>query len=246
MPGLKRISNIIRYGVGAEARKRKQADKERVRQATFEDEQVWQRGDDMARRSYATYDDYVAHQSSKLDKILDRLHETEGEDLAEFRRRFEGCAALKDARNVLCLGARLGTEVRALIDLGHFALGIDLNPGKDNFLVLPGDFHNIVFADASVDAIYTNTLDHVFDLDKLMAEIRRLLRPGGIFVTDLLLGFDEEFVPGQYESMAWSDSDAMIEKVRATADFELVEVRDLGKTRRDSWRQAVMRKPAEA
>ena len=49
---------------------------------------------------------------------------------------------------MLCLGARLGTEVRALHNLGYFAIGIDLNPGVDNPYVLMGDFHKLVFPTA--------------------------------------------------------------------------------------------------
>jgi hypothetical protein len=48
-----------------------------------------------------------------------------------------------------------------------FSVGIDLNPGPRNGYVLHGDFHNIIFADASIDAVYTNALDHSFDLQEL-------------------------------------------------------------------------------
>lgn len=33
--------------------------------------------------------------------------------------------------SVLCLAARVGTEVKAFLDLGCFAMGIDLNPGLE-------------------------------------------------------------------------------------------------------------------
>ena len=149
----------------------------------------------------------------------------------------------KGARTVLCLGVRLGTEVRALHSLGYFAIGIDLNPGEENPYVLPGDFHSVVFPDGSVDAVYTNTLDHVFDLDKMIGEIRRLLRPDGIFIADVLQGYDEGFVPGAYESTHWRDSGAFLEKIRETGGFVLEGLRELGQIRRDRWRQAVFRKP---
>jgi hypothetical protein len=57
---------------------------------------------------------YAEHQRAKLGHILGRLNETLEEDLAEFKRRFRDCSPLPEARNVLCLGARLGTEVQAL------------------------------------------------------------------------------------------------------------------------------------
>src|SRR5215216_3610430 len=59
-------------------------------------------------------------------------------------------------RRVLCLGARQGTEVRAFIDRGGFAVGIDLNPGEKNRYVLIGDFQELQFATGSVDIVYTN------------------------------------------------------------------------------------------
>jgi len=243
MKALKRLSNISKYGLGAGARARKQADKEERRKERFYESGLWEHGEDGARRKYASYEAYVDHQVSKLDKVAHRLREKEDEDLAEFRRRFESCAALAGARSLLCLGARLGTEVRALHDLGYFAIGIDLNPGERNPYVLPGDFHGIVFPDSSVDAVYTNALDHVFSLEQVVGEVRRLLRPGGIFVTDLELGSAEGFVPGEYESSMWRDHQALIERIRELGSFAIEEQRDLGRTRRDQWTQVVFRKP---
>ncbi len=243
MVTLKRISNILKYGVGDDARQRKQADKAKAREAKFQSD-LWAEDGDMASRKYASYDEYLAHQASKFENVVDRLHETEDDDLAEFVRRFKECAPLAEMRSVICLGARLGTEVRAMHALGYFAVGLDLNPGENNAYVLPGDFHNVVFPDGSVDAIYTNCLDHVFDLEKMIGEICRMLRPGGLFVTDVLAGFEEGFTPGAYEATSWRKADEFIEKIRAVGSFELVEVRDLGHHRRDHWTQAVLRKPA--
>ena len=243
MLSLKRLSNILRYGVGPRAREKKEAEKTKARQARFASD-LWDRSEDLAQRRYDSYDDYVTHQAEKLPKIIHRLRETEAEDLADFKNRFQGCPALAEARSVLCLGARLGTEVKALHSLGYFAVGIDLNPGADNPYVLPGDFHKIVFPDESVDAIYTNALDHVLDLERIIGEIRRLLRPNGLFLANLLAGFEEGFIPGAYEATHWRDATAFIEKIRDMGEFTLEQVRDLGQIRRDRWKQALFRKPA--
>jgi SAM-dependent methyltransferase len=244
MKTLKRLSNISKYGLGAQARERKRADKEQRRHARFHDADLWEHGEEGARRRYASYDEYVEHQAAKLEQIAPRLREKADEDFAEFRRRFATCAALDGARSVLCLGARLGTEVRALHDLGYFAVGIDLNPGERNPYVLPGDFHRILFPSGSVDAVYTNALDHVFSLEQLVGEVQRLLRPGSVFVADLELGSEEGFVPGEYESAMWRDHERLIDRIRSLGRFELEQVRDLGRTRRDQWTQVVFRKPA--
>jgi hypothetical protein len=92
--------------------------------------------------------------------------------------------------------------------------------------------------------VYTNALDHVFSLERLVGEVRRLLRPGGVFVADLELGSEEGFVPGEYESAMWRDHQALIDRIRTLGRFEVAETRDLGKTRRDHWTQVVFRKTA--
>jgi len=243
MPGLKRIYNIFRYGLGEGARQRKNAVKAQARKEKFESGR-WQKNQGMAKRQYGSYDEYLAHQSAKLDKIAHRLRETRDEDQAEFRRRFELCEELAGLSPVLCLGARLGTEVSALHELGFFAVGIDLNPGEGNQQVLPGDFHQLVFPDGSVEAVYTNVMDHVFDLEKVISEIVRVLKPGGVFVADLLPGFEEGFVPGEYESSHWQNVDEFSREIAETGGFALEAKRDMGQQRRDQWYQFVFRKPA--
>lgn len=238
---LRRLVNIARYGVGEKALARKRAVKDAARAVTFESD-LWKQGSDFARRDYESYEEYLAHQASKLSKVEERLHETYEADFAEFRRRFADCAPLREARNVLCLAARIGTEVQALHDLGYFAVGIDLNPGEGNAYVLQGDFHHLVFPDGSIDAIYCNSLDHAMDLDQLLGEIARVLRPRGLFVADLLQGFEEGFTPGAFESMIWRSRQKFIQEIAKRGGFEVLEVRDLGRHRRDDWAQVVFRK----
>ena len=239
---VKRIRNILRFGVGEGARERKRAAKAEARETRF-DSKLWDREGEIARRQYGSYEEYLEHQAAKLDNIRHRLDETRADDYADFVRRFEGCVPLRGARNVLCLGARLGTEVQAMHSLGHFAVGIDLNPGADNCFVLKGDFHSIVFPDGSVDAVYTNVFDHVYDFSKLMAEIERLLAPGGLLIADVLKGFEEGFTPGAYEATHWKSVDALLAELLRLSKLTLRERRDLGQVRRDHWIQLVLEKP---
>jgi ubiquinone/menaquinone biosynthesis C-methylase UbiE len=109
---------------------------------------------------------------------------------------------------------------------------------------LKGDFHKIVFPDASLDAAYCNALDHVYDLERVLGEVRRLLRPGGIFVADIIGGYEEGFYAGSYESVHWRDAGEFAEKVARLSGFALESTRDLGQINRDRWVQAVFRKPA--
>ncbi len=243
MATIKRIYNIFRYGIGPAARARKKGAKTKRRQEKFDSER-WQQGEATAHRQYGSYDEYVSHQASKLDKIEHRLKEVQEEDFKEFSRRFSTCEQLAGARSVLCLGARLGTEVKALHKLGYFAIGIDLNPGKDNSYVLPGDFHHVVFPDASIDAIYTNALDHVFELKKVMQEVFRLLKPNGIFIVDLPPGYEEGFTPGEYEASYWSTIESASNDICEFGSLNLDSQRDVGQQRRDQWFQLVFSKPA--
>ena len=244
MSGLKRLYNILRYGVGSGARERKKAAKLKAHAARFASDD-WRRGEDFAQRRYQSYEEYLAHQASKLDRIEGRLRETEAENYAAFKRRFQSCRPLEGARSVLCLGARLGTEVRALHELGYFAVGIDLNPGENNPYVLPGDFHQVVFPDNSIDAIYCNALDHVFDLEKVVGEIVRLLRKDGILIVDLMPGYEEGYVAKDYESMHWKKAEDLLGEIDRIGGLVPLETgRIKGKHRLDEWYEAVLRKPA--
>ena len=106
-------------------------------------------------------------------------------------------------KNVLCLGARLGTEVKVFSDLGCFSVGIDLNPGKENSRVLFGDFHKTIFASGSVDVAYTNSLDHSIDPAMFVKEVKRILRIGGILVLETY-ELDDNII-GPYEAISWKD-----------------------------------------
>jgi SAM-dependent methyltransferase len=241
------LLRVLKYGVGPKARERRKADKARRRQEAFESDR-WEKEGTLARRRYGSYEEYLEHQAHKLGNIEERLRAREAEDLEIFTERFRTCEPLAGARNVLCLAARIGTEVRALLDLGYFAVGIDLNPGKNNPFVMAGDFHALVFPDGSVDAVYTNSLDHVYDLEKVMSEVVRVLRPGGILVTDVLEGWAEGFVAGEYEATHWEKVEPFVQHLGELGGLELVSLRDPGRMReneklRDRVVQAVLRKP---
>ncbi|HEX5436162.1 MAG TPA: class I SAM-dependent methyltransferase [Gemmatimonadaceae bacterium] len=168
-------------------------------------------GCDMRRREYRSYDAYVAHQKRKLSHMKkDVLLEYDVRYREALRARLVEMHDLRPGTNVLCLAARLGTEVKAFLDLGCFAVGIDLNPGDDNRYVVVGDFHALQFASGSVDAVFTNSLDHAFDLEKIFAEVRRVLKPGGQFIVEMNWGEGEGFRPLFYEALAWRRVDDVV------------------------------------
>jgi ubiquinone/menaquinone biosynthesis C-methylase UbiE len=176
----------------------------------------------LARRVYPDYDTYLDHQSLKLDAL--RAKSLAGHDRrfhAALTERLEHGPLELEGKSVLCLAARMGTEVRVFIDRGAFAVGVDLNPGKDNRWVVAGDFHALQYADDSADLVYTNSLDHVYDLERVVTEVRRVLKPGGIFVVELGMGSDEGGgAGGFYEALSWERTDALLERI-ASAGFGL-------------------------
>lgn len=87
-------------------------------------------------------------------------------------------------KSVLCLGARLGGEVRAFKRMGSLTVGIDLNPGHGNQHVLQGDFHHLQWPDHVFDFAFSNVIGHIFSLEDFGKEVCRILKKDGIFIMD--------------------------------------------------------------
>jgi len=161
-------------------------------------------------RSFRSYDDYVALQRSKLPHIDLTAHER------RFRKvlyeRLIDLPCVSRGATVVCLGARLGAEVRAFIDAGCFAVGVDLNPGEDNRFVVTGDFHDLQWGDSTVDMAYSNSLDHAFDLSRMIQELQRILKPRGHFILEADPGSAEEHgvAPDAWATVAWESVDDLI------------------------------------
>ncbi|MCX7868646.1 MAG: methyltransferase domain-containing protein [Terrimicrobiaceae bacterium] len=107
-----------------------------------------------------------------------------------------------------------------LRDLGfHNARGIDLNPGPDNPWVEPGDMMHLADPDDSLDLIYTNCVDHAFDLDAMIAEHVRALKPRGLLLYDIGAGI--EGAAGPFEAIVWERSEDVVARLLTHFD-ELV------------------------
>lgn len=171
---------------------------------------AWDQTDGFKKRQYKSYDEYITHQRSKLgDKLKkEKNYFTKYDKL--FYTALHSRLGQGDlpsgllGKSVLCLAARLGTEVRAFLDRGAFAVGIDLNPGGASKYVLEGDFHQLQFPEESVDVVYTNSLDHLYDKDKLAKEILRVLKKKGFAIIEAFQP-NTEVAFGSYESFVWND-----------------------------------------
>ena len=87
----------------------------------------------------------------------------------------------------LCVGCRHDRELNILNALGAQAVGIDLvATGR----VLEMDMHDLKFPAESFDAVYScHSLEHAYDLDRVLAEWRRVTKPGGVWVIEMPIQF---------------------------------------------------------
>ena len=172
----------------------------------------------LTRRRYDGYDVYLEHQRSKLDFILARrpkwMKKYEQTLAPALTQRLQALPFELNGKKALCLGARLGAEVRAFLAAGCFAVGIDLNPGKNNPYVLYGDFHHLPFPDRSADIVYTNAFDHVYKIDEWMAEVRRVLAKDGLLIVEAVDGSQKRESVGFYEALWWKDTKDVAELFR--------------------------------
>jgi SAM-dependent methyltransferase len=173
------------------------------------------------KRTYSSYRDYLAHQKDKLQRIDLSEYDVKYRDI--LRERLKALNIPWHSKTVLCLAARVGTEVKSFLDLGSFAVGVDINPGQNNPYVLYGDFHAIQFPSHSVDVVFSNSLDHAFDVQKLISEIRRVAKPQGYLVVEAERGAGAKW-PDFYESFCWSKIDDLISLL------EQLQLRLVGKT----------------
>jgi SAM-dependent methyltransferase len=201
----------------------------------------WTNDGSLQKRRYEDYAEYVHHQKQKLEsRPSEWLLDHERRYPALLAERIAQVAVVHHGMTVLCLGARLGAEVRAFLTLGCFAVGIDLNPGVANKFVLCGDFHDIQFPDATVDILFCNALDHAFDVPRMMTESRRVLKPEGRLVLEIVSGKREGYVPGHFEATIWETIEDAVQLV-CRSGFSVVNRRQID----DPWRGEIISfKPA--
>lgn len=243
LEGYRKFARILR---GRKKTAEQAAREQREKQSEFAS-QAWIHRGNISQRRYDSYETYSAHQRSKLDDLLvttDFSRNTKSTRL--FRQRFELAREILPGSSVLCLAARIGSEVEAFISLGHFAIGIDLNPGPKNPYVVVGDFHKLVFADQSVDCVYTNSLDHAFDLERVAREVSRVLKPGGIFMLDAVYGYEEGYTVGNHDAAHWATVEGFAQNMAEWGGFKLETIRDLGPHGSPYFKQCILRRPGSS
>ncbi len=217
-------------------------DKSSVRNKHFGKE-GWQQqtgADGFKYRDYSSYEEYVEHQKSKWDEII-RLSggfdtRTTVKYRLQFFDRFKCLPELLPAKaKILCCGARQGTEVQVIRELGfEDAWGIDLNPGPANPYVREGDFMNIQESAGSLDLIYSNAVDHSFDLHRMFGEHARVLKDDGYAYYDIALQEG-----GVFEAVHWTSDEAVFTML--LKHFKSVEFVRIDRDRR--WKSVLLRYP---
>lgn len=93
----------------------------------------------------------------------------------------------RSSARVLEVGGGTGYQAKRLVEDGYAVDSIDIPDsnyaGQHEFPVRPYDGKNIPFPDGSFDVVFSsNVLEHVIDLSYLQAEMKRVLKPGGVCV----------------------------------------------------------------
>jgi len=124
-----------------------------------------------------------------------------------FRRLIEE-GTLRADEPVLTIGPRWAGEIRYFRQVVGFrnAIGLDLF-SKEPDLVKVGDMHAMPFPDNHFGLVYQrNTFDKSYDIRKAIGECVRVLRPGGVLVSDDCMGYThgvEELARTNMRSNRW-------------------------------------------
>lgn len=128
---------------------------------------------------------------------------------------------IQEARSVLNIGA--GGEIGELLaELGVKAVSVDIDPDRRPDIMASAEDLKML-ADASVDAVFCiEVLEHVRVPATAVAEIRRVLRPGGILIgsTPFLLGIHD--APADF----WRFTRSGLEQIFSAFEFTALRERN--------------------
>jgi SAM-dependent methyltransferase len=183
-------------------------------------------------RQYANYDEYIAHQKSKAghgselyNKLLNELWTS---DCHGFQLIFEAHKeAIEKATKAICLGARTGQEVHVLREMGLDTTGMDLVDCPP--LVEEGDVHNLKYADASFDFIFSNIFDHVLMPEKFISELERVAKSNAYCILHLSLND----LGDQHSANVLSDVQTVV--ILFKRKIEIIKNERLNLTDRPDW-----------
>jgi len=71
----------------------------------------------------------------------------------------------------------------------------------------------------------------------------RVLKSGGIFICDIVYGYDEGYAVGPHDTMHWAKAQDFAKHMASISGFQIDSFRDLAPHGSAFWTQCVMRKP---
>lgn len=171
-------------------------------------------------KKFDSYENYTEAQVAKLRGREDYVRLKSERKLTDFLVdfiRFEGY--IPSGCKILCLGARFGEEVRAFRKIGYEAIGIDLWADEGD-LVVKGDWNDLPWEN-EFDVIYTNSIDHAWNLETMIDQILKALKKKG----KVIIALDQNHThacgderikkkfadPDRYEAMLWNNDWDIIE-----------------------------------
>lgn len=136
-------------------------------------------------------DDYRRYLVAQIAKS--RLQASPEAEVLPRTRRLVGLLAghlPPGEREVLCVGCRDRRELDEIEQrTGRPALGLDLFSSDPRIVV--GDFHQLPFAEGRFAALYScHSLEHAFDRGQALAELSRVLQPGGLWAIEVPIAFE--------------------------------------------------------
>ena len=162
------------------------------------------------------FENYLTHQKKKFDLYKNTLNRDFENQVNYFYLLFKNIKLTNSNRIYsLCLGARTGAEVKAFRKLNFFSIGVDINYPKNSPYVVYGDFHKLDFPDNSFDIIYSNCIDHCFDLKVFLSESKRLCNEDGIILFHIQKGSEDGSRDnfGDFEALGWKDANLIIKQI---------------------------------
>lgn len=185
----------------------------------------------IAHRTFDTYDEYVYKQGGKARGCREKLMKHLSRHIRSYQKTFSDAKPYLRAGAVLCLGARTGAESLGATAAGFAgSVGIDLHPVGPT--VMKADWHDLPFQDASFANVYSNSLDHCLHLDRLTAQVTRVLVPKGRFyvmATNREGKTEQDWqAAGGNEALFWQTSDDLCKAI-CDLGFDVIKKWHTGK-----------------
>ncbi len=92
------------------------------------------------------------------------------------------------------------------------------------------------------DVVYTNSFDHVYDLDKVLDEVKRVLKDDGTFILEMVAGYGEGGCPGDHEAMYWRTAHDFTNEVEKHGFKRMHRLQDVPFVKGQAHKRAMLKK----